>query len=542
MFRKIMILMISLICLLFPGMLPAAADSMADTIKANYLALKKSIEADPEKDRGDFSTPDIEQVKREMGIGFNFGNSLDWAFNNGKVRRYKIRISIGYDEAEYYYFESYVSMTGNLYNFKTHNISTLPYGEFSLIRNDVYAPKPSSPINRLTISISNKYPEADGSEVSVNVKYLKLIDKKGDNLIPKNPRIGEFPASVHPYDTVVLMLSLDAKVENLDDPEAKLLADIQLDHFISDYKNHPELVYKDTYNGEPATDEELEFLWGQGFRTIRLPVTWYAHMDSTGTVDPEWFDEVKRIVDRALSHGFYVIINIHHDGGRKGWIKADEFDFQQHEYLYRYLVLQIAENFKHYGSKLILAGPNEITNYRSSSIVYPSAPASEVKTCNRINQLFVDEVRSTGYGNTSRFLMVSPWYALPKNLTYFQLPIDKAENKIFTEIHDYLTEDETVLRSLEFFAESDMDWLSSFNLVMSEFGIPRDKEMSVKLAFMEKHVSEIYQFGIPMIVWDDGGDYALMDNQKAAWDTAWESDQVAEAMLEAYRKNSGQWK
>lgn len=205
-------------------------------------------------------------------------------------------------------------------------------------------------------------------------------------------------------------------------------------------------------------------------------------------------------------------------------------------------MLQIAENFKHYGSKLILAGPNEVTNYQEISRIDSTIPDNDIFTCNLINQLFVDEVRSTGYGNTNRFLMVSPWYALPKNLNYFEKPVDKAENKMFTEIHDYLTSDETVLRSLEFFAESDKDWLSSLNPVMSEFGIPCDKETSVKLEFMEKHVSEIYQLGIPMVVWDDGGDYALMDNQKAAWDTAWDSDIVAETMLEAYRKNSEQWK
>ncbi len=542
MFGKTTILLISLIYVLFPGIFPAAADSMADTIKANYLALKESIEADPEKDSGDFSTPDIEQVKREMGIGFNFGNSLDWAFKNGKVRRYKIRISVGYDEAEYYYFEDYVNMTGNLSDFKTRPVSTLPYAELQLNPNKDYDPKPSDPINCLRISILNQFPEASKSDVVVNMKYLMLTNKNGTNLIKREDIRKRVVTPVGPEFLNVISIPLETTVGEFYNEEKKFFAEIQLENFISDYKNHPELVYKDTYNGEPATDEELEFLWEQGFRTIRLPVTWYAHMDSTGTVDPEWFDEVKRIVDRALSHGFYVIVNIHHDGGRKGWIKADEFDFQLHEYLYRYLVLQIAENFKHYGSKLILAGPNEITNYRSSSIVYPSAPASEVKTCNRINQLFVDEVRSTGYGNTNRFLMIGTWYALPKNLEYYQLPLDKAENKIFTEIHDYLTEDETVLRSLEFFAESDKEWLSSFNLVMSEFGIPRDKEMSVKLAFMEKHVSEIYQFGIPMIVWDDGGDYALMDNKMAAWDTAWESDQVAEAMLETYRNSvEGSW-
>lgn len=542
MFGKTTILLISLIYVLFSGIFPAAADSMADTIKTNYLALKESIEADPEKDSGDFSTPDIEQVKREMGIGFNFGNSLDWAFNNGKVRRYKIRISIGYDEAEYYFFEDYVNMTGNLSDFITRSDSTKPYAELPLTPNDAYDPKPSDPINCLRISIRNKFSETSKFDVVVNVKYLRLSDKYGNNLIKEEYSKGSVQTPVN-YDFLpVLNIPLETTIGEFYSEEKKIFADIQLENFISDYKNHPELVYKDTYNGEPATDEELEFLWEQGFRTIRLPVTWYAHMDSTGTVDPEWFDEVKRIVDRALSHGFYVIINIHHDGGRKGWIKADGYDFQQHEYLYRYLVLQIAENFKHYGSKLILAGPNEVTNYRQSPRIDSSIPDIDVFTSNVINQLFVDEVRSTGYGNTNRFLMVGPWYALPKNLEYYQLPLDTAANKLFTEVHDYLKKDKAVLRSLEFFAESDMDWLSSFNLVMSEFGIPRSKETSVKCEFMEKHVSEIYQLGIPMIVWDDGGEYALMDNQKAAWDTAWESDQVAETMLETYRNSvEGSW-
>ena len=158
-------------------------------------------------------------------------------------------------------------------------------------------------------------------------------------------------------------------------------------------------------------------------------------------------------------------------------------------------------------------------------------------TLNKINQIFVDEVRSTGYGNMNRLLMVGPWYALVKNLEYYEIPSDTAENKILTEIHDYPVEDETLLRSLTVLGETDREQLEKYNLVMSEFGIDCTENLEKRLDFMRKHVSAFYQLGIPMILWDDGGTYSLMDRQKAAWQTEYKSDLVAEEMLSAYFEN-----
>ena len=335
MFRKTIVSMIFVLFVISSKNIPAFADAMSDTIKANYQALKKIILSDPEKDDTDIFDEDIEHVKRDMGIGYNFGNSLDWAFDNGKVRRYKIRISVGYDDEEYYYFEDYVNMTGNLSDFKSRPISTLPYVELQLNPNAEYDPEPSDKINCVRISILNQFPETSKYDVVVNMKYLRLTDKKGNNLIKKEDIKRRVSTPVTHNFLTVMSIPIETTVGEFYSKNTKFYIEIQLEDFISDYKNIPELLYTDTYNGEPATEEELNFLWEQGFRTIRLPVTWYALMDSTGTVDPEWFDEVKRIVDRVLNHGFYVILNIHHDGGRKGWIKADGYDFQLHEYLYR---------------------------------------------------------------------------------------------------------------------------------------------------------------------------------------------------------------
>ena len=535
MLKKTAIIPVLVIFIIFVKIMPVRADQMEDAIKANYLALKESVQADPGKDSGDFFDPDIEAVKRDMGIGYNFGNSLDWAFKNNKVRRYKIRISIGYYNAEYYYYETYVSMTGNLYAAGIKPEEKRRYAEFHLTPAEGYTPRSSDPINILSISLSNEYPEATGSSVTMDVKFLQLLDENGNELIKDKTCRQEYVVSVRPYPIQVLMIPLDTTVGELDRDRVKLQADIQLDHFISDYKNNPKMVYKESYNGEPAADEQLRFLKAQGFRTIRLPVTWYAHMDSTGTVDPEWFEEVRRIVDRVLSYDFFVIVNIHHDGGRRGWIKANETDFQEHEYLYRYLVLQIAENFKHYGEKLILSGVNEITNMDKIPKIYRSTAQTDIETFNRINQIFVDEVRSTGYGNTNRLLMVGIWYANVKNLSDYRLPLDQGKNRILTEIHDFPVEDETTLRSLDFLEETDGEELAKYNLVMSEFGMLRSEDAETRIDFMRTHVDAVYRrYGIPMIVWDDGGNYILMDRKNAEWDRTYQSDRVAEAMLSAF--------
>ncbi len=539
MLKKTAIIPVLVIFIIFVKIMPVRADQMEDAIRANYLALKESVQADPGKDSGEFFDPDIEAVKREMGIGFNFGNSLDWAFINNKARRYKIRFSAGFDDTDYFYHESYFNMTGNLFTPENRPLITIPYAEFLMRPNEDLTLRPNDPINRFTISISNDFPEASLTPVTVNLKYLKLLDRKQQNLIDNESILKEYETPVYPYEVIILTIPLKTTVGDFYGigSGALLQTDIRLEHFISDYKNSPKQVYEDTYNGEPATDEQLKFLKEQGFRTVRLPVTWYAHMDSTGTVDPEWFEEVKRVADRILSYDFYVIINIHHDGGMKGWIKADLPYFSQYEYLYRYLVLQIAENFKDYGEKLILGGPNEVSNYRMITTIGRSTLKSDIKMINQINQIFVDEVRSTGYGNTNRLLMVGPWYAHVKNLEYYEIPSDSAENKIFTEVHSYLFEDETVLRSLTFLEETDRKQLEKYNLVMSEFGIARTEDLEKRLDFMRKHVSAFYQMGIPMILWDDGGTYSLMDRQKAAWQTEYKSDLVAEEMLRAYFDN-----
>ena len=62
-----------------------------------------------------------------------------------------------------------------------------------------------------------------------------------------------------------------------------------------------------------TTYELLKFPYDNGYKTLRVPVTWYCHIiDDKYTIDPDWMARVKRVVDMALDIGYYVILNEHH--------------------------------------------------------------------------------------------------------------------------------------------------------------------------------------------------------------------------------------
>lgn len=67
------------------------------------------------------------------------------------------------------------------------------------------------------------------------------------------------------------------------------------------------------WEGAETTAKLLQFAFDQGYKSIRIPVTWYCHIiDDNYTIDPDWMARVKQVVDMAIKIGYYVILNEHH--------------------------------------------------------------------------------------------------------------------------------------------------------------------------------------------------------------------------------------
>ena len=217
----------------------------------------------------------------------------------------------------------------------------------------------------------------------------------------------------------------------------------------------------ETNRGQAVTTVELmQIMKMAGFNAIRVPVTWYPHLDDSGNIDPAWMNRIKEVVDYVVNQDMYCIINVHHDTGKtgeadenKGWLRATRENYAQNKELFEKIWLQIATKFKDYSQLLLFEGYNEMLDIYDS-FNYPTfnkpggydadIAQSAYDAINSYAKSFVETVRTTGGNNVYRNLIVSTYAAVDarsegtKNLE----PIVKMEkpeesNHIIFEVHTY---------------------------------------------------------------------------------------------------------
>ena len=235
--------------------------------------------------------------------------------------------------------------------------------------------------------------------------------------------------------------------------------------------------------GQPYTTKEfIQMMKKAGFTAIRVPVTWYNHLDKDGNVNEEWMKRVKEVVDYVISEGLYCILNVHHDTGADSkdangkltgyhWIKADADNYTENMDRYVKLWSQIAEEFKDYGQTLLFEAYNEMLD-GNSCWNYPTFGMDfdadyEKKSLEAVNsyaQSFVSTVRLSGGNNATRNLIVNPYAAAsggvwgnnthPQDpLEQLVVPTDESKDHLIVEVHSY----PDITKGLSS-AKSGLDW------------------------------------------------------------------------------------
>ncbi|MGK5682902.1 cellulase family glycosylhydrolase [Actinoplanes sp. URMC 104] len=146
--------------------------------------------------------------------------------------------------------------------------------------------------------------------------------------------------------------------------------------------------------GNPrVTEALLEGVKAQGFKSIRIPVTWGQHQGGAPayTIEPAYLARVKEVVDWALADGLYVMINVHHDSWQ--WLNAMPGAQARYDATWT----QIAAAFRDHSSKLVFESVNEpqFTD-EAQSEAYLDA----------LNRSFHKIVRGSGGGNATRLLVL----------------------------------------------------------------------------------------------------------------------------------------
>lgn len=163
----------------------------------------------------------------------------------------------------------------------------------------------------------------------------------------------------------------------------------------------------ETYWGNPATTKEMiEDIKQAGFDVLRVPVTWYEHMDENDIIDKAWLDRVQQVVDYGLQADMHVILNAHHDS----WYTPDDEHLPKARERMQRLWSQIAEQFKEYDQRLLFESMNEprLIGEREE---WSEGTQRAREIINELNDIFVRTIRESGRENSDRYLILPTYCA-----------------------------------------------------------------------------------------------------------------------------------
>lgn len=331
---------------------------------------------------------------------------------------------------------------------------------------------------------------------------------------------------------------------NYEKPEVKLMREmgtgINIGNSLDVHNVKQENVEYEIYWGNPLISQKyIHGIKEAGFNTVRIPISWGEHMDEEGNINVIFIDRVEEVVKMVLKEDLYVIIDTHHEP----WIELKEDKIETTSARFEKLWSQIANRFIKYNRKLIFEGMNE-PRLRDSELEWTGGNEELRRSVNYLNKIFVKTIRKTGGYNKNRFLIICPYCNIVDKEAMEGL---MEENKAFDEycivaLHYYnpyvfcqKEEGESAWKEeYKSVIEKDFDEVNKIikesgrQVIFTEYGC-KDKDNEADRAEYVRNINQVAgKYNIPLIWWDDGSNYRLIDRN----DGAIIFEKITEAMLE----------
>jgi endoglucanase len=238
-----------------------------------------------------------------------------------------------------------------------------------------------------------------------------------------------------------------------------------------------------SWGNPPVTRALFKKVRSQGFKSIRLPVTWGIHQGAGPgyTIDPAWMAKVRQVVDQALDENLYVLLNMHHDS----WMWVNNLSTDHDAVLARYNATwtQIAAEFRDEPARLVFESINEPTFSGTSG------DEENYRLLAELDKSFHGIVRGSGGGNDKRLLVLPTLYT---NSEQGRLDALAAE---LADLHDPM-----VATTIHFYGW----WPFSVNIAgYTRFDATSQKDLTDQF---DRAYNTFVARGIPVIV----GEYALL--------------------------------
>jgi endoglucanase len=295
-------------------------------------------------------------------------------------------------------------------------------------------------------------------------------------------------------------------------------------------------------------------------------------------------DRVQEVVDYVIEADMFAILNIHHDDYRSGpgWVNgwltlyhlAEDRPLTDAEKAAMHLRFarlweQIAERFQDYDDRLIFEGINEPRTVGKYSATREQW-IEQGTFLNELLQTFIDTVRASGGNNPDRHLMVAPYFASvgmdandgeARIETFIDrqtgaLRVTDPRDRLIVSLHYYEPWGFAYAPVTSEWHTPYFDWsvgTVSWNMntlfrilqenfvahnvpvIMGETGALHrvlesgewNEPERVRWAYY--YVGGLREMGIPTIIWDDGGNFQLLDRRNVEW----RFPELAYALVEA---------
>lgn len=467
-------------------------------------------------------TPDVcesaDAFMENMGVGWNLGCTLSVYLDESALWRvgiYFLTPSGGYSRSSIIPFDP-ETMSATIVWKLDRESGTIWCPENSLIdRIGIELQNSSLDINDLiTYRVDElTYVTADGEvllEDAVGAQTTDMSDGNGGNIV-----------ATLENTSVETVSEIRAKVTFVEKTFGNII------------ENGPHKL-ESMWSSPATTPEMIQAVRDRGFRTIRAQVSWVNHMDKYGNIDPSWLERVAEVVDYCMDAGVYCIINT----TGAGWLTADPYTLEEQGAIYRRLWEQIAARFADYGELLLFESFNEILDETKS---WTNPAFDSYEAVHTLHQIFVDTVRAGGGYNETRNLILNPYAASPTSsmIRFFELPKDTVENHLIAQVHCYTPGNFTMnavnLGDIHFVNEwgteiekQTLDSIMSLvkqrfvdelgiPVLIGEFGVVNRVPMSERIEYLDFYVKTANKYGIGLIIFDDGGDFAVFNRRSLTW-------------------------
>ena len=310
--------------------------------------------------------------------------------------------------------------------------------------------------------------------------------------------------------------------------------------------NSFDVISKDkTEWGNPLpTTSMINVVNDMGFKTLRIPITWGFNQSSIAPYEVEapYFSRIQRLVDHGLSRDMHVIINVHHDDD---WIKPTYATAEETKERINALWTQIALHLKEYGDRLIFETLNE-PRLKGSPEEWNGGTAEGRDVLNQYHKEALDAIRATGDNNAKRFVMISTYAASTVPVAIDELVIPNNDPNVIISQHSYFpwafagedngrqdwgSEEEMAALDNEL-DKVQRKWMTERNraVIMGEWGARDRSNESDRIRYVTHYVKACKERGMLPIVWDDGGNFRLLDRNNLTW----HFPEIAEAIVQSY--------